>query len=310
MKTAEDAANAHLSWAEPYLKAVSSCPLCAGTEWRLKYRLGILQIYQCQDCNLMFLNPCLWPDEQKMIFSSPEFLKKVSGFFTDYHDDVSWTTPKTAVIHMQVLQAMETWLPQKGKLLDVGCGKGFFLIRAKRRGWTPIGLEPNFNAVKSLQEKHQIKVYENDFFQIPVQPDSLDAISLRDFLEHTPDPLLWMRRSWQLLEPGGLFIIVTPNHYSFLDSLAHFCFRLTLGKFTYALKKLYTIDHTLYLTQHTLAELYRRSGFEILQTLRVNTDLSRYTMSPAFRIISEVLLTISSLFGLQNRVIMIGRKVL
>ncbi len=141
-----------LDWARPYLKTFAACPLCAGTDWWPLYELGVLKIRRCRDCGLKFLNPCLMPEEQKMIFSSPEMLLKVSDFFSDYHDDSSWTTPKTAAIFESAIQQLEKLYPSKGRILDVGCGKGAFLIQAKARGWDAYGLEPNFDAAVKLKD--------------------------------------------------------------------------------------------------------------------------------------------------------------
>ncbi len=74
------------------------------------------------------------------------------------------------------------------------------------------------------------------------------------------------------------------------------------------LNKLYTVDHTLYLTDRTLGELFKKSKYRPVKTQKVNTDLERYRMSGAFRGASEILLAVSTLTGLQNRVIMIGQK--
>lgn len=297
-----------LAWVTEYLKPYNACPLCGGKNWKLLYPLGVLKVHQCNDCSMMFLNPCLMPEEQKMIFSSKEFLTKVSSFFADYYEDSSWVTPKTSAIYTSAIEAAEAITPSKGKWLDVGCGKGSFLTIAKSRGWQAFGLEPNFDTAKRLRESHGIEVYAEDFFEAKLPENSFDAISLWDLIEHTPDPARWMKRCLQLLKPGGLFVIATPNHHSFLDIIAAIAYRLTMGSSDYALRKLYTVDHTLYLTDATLKSLYERSGFDYIRHLKVNTDLSRYSMSPFFRLFSETLLAIGSLFHLQNRVIMIGRK--
>jgi 2-polyprenyl-3-methyl-5-hydroxy-6-metoxy-1,4-benzoquinol methylase len=297
-----------LDWAKSYLKTFAVCPLCSGTDWWPLYELGVLKIRRCRGCGLKFLNPCLMPEEQKMIFSSTEMLLKVSEFFSDYHDDSSWTTPKTAAIFKSTLEHLEKLMPSKGKILDVGCGKGAFLIKAQERGWEAYGLEPNFDAAAKLKQGHGIECRSDDFFTAAYPKESFQVICLWDLIEHTPEPLKWFERCRELLAPGGLLLIATPNHHSLLDGLAHMAFKLTCGKSQFMLKKLYTVDHTLYLTGGTLRELFKKAKFQTVKTLKVNTDLERYRMSPAFRAASEILLALSALTGLQNRVIMIGQK--
>ncbi len=297
-----------LEWAKPYLKSYSACPLCSGKDWILLYQLGILSVRQCRACGLKFLNPCLMPEEQKMIFSSTEMLLKVSEFFSDYHDDSSWATPKTRAIFNNTLKELENLLPAKGKILDVGCGKGAFLIQAKERGWEACGLEPNFDAAAKLKQSHGIEVRSDDFFETSYLKESFQVIALWDLLEHTPEPIVWFNRCRKLLAPGGLLLIATPNHHSLLDGLAHFVWKISGQKLSFMLDKLYTVDHTLYLTDSTLGELFKKAEFKPVKTLKVNTDLERYRMSALFRAASEILLATSALAGLQNRVIMIGKK--
>ncbi len=297
-----------LAWAEPYLNGYAACPLCEGKSWQNLYEIGILKVHCCRGCSLMFLNPCLMPEEQKLIFSSPEMLKKVSLFFAHYHNDRSWSTPKTTEIYRSVLAQMEGLLPGKGTLLDVGCGKGAFLVLAKEMGWQTVGLEPNFNAAETLRKQHDIPALDCDFFDPRVAEQMYDVISLWDLIEHTPNPKIWMERCRALLKPGGLLVIATPNHASLLDGLAHWACRLSFGRVPAGLEKLYTIDHTLYLTGATLADLFQRTDFRVLKTIKVNTDLSRYHMSAAFRVFAEILLAASWAFHLQNRVVMIGSK--
>lgn len=298
----------NLSWAKPYLKTFAACPLCGGTNWWPLYELGVLKIRRCRDCALKFLNPCLMPEEQKMIFSSTEMLLKVSEFFSDYHDDSSWTTPKTAAIFKNTLEQLEKLISSKGKILDVGCGKGAFLVQAKTRGWEAYGLEPNFDAAAKLKQAHDIECRSDDFFTAAYPKESFQVICLWDLIEHTPEPLKWFDRCRELLAPGGLLLIATPNHHSLLDGLAHAAFKLSGGKIKFMLNKLYTVDHTLYLTDRALGELFKKSKYRPVKTLKVNTDLERYRMSAAFRGASEILLALSTLAGLQNRVIMIGQK--
>lgn len=296
------------AWLQSLLKPLASCPYCQSSEKRLLYQFDILHIYKCPKCTLIYLNPCLMPQEQMMIFSSPELLKRLNQFLADYHDDSAWETPQTLSIYRNTVKTLSKIYPQKGRLLDVGCGKGAFLRVAQEEGWHAHGLEPNFSANKGLFEKFKISMYECDFFDIRVPENDFDVVCLWDLIEHTPNPMAWMERCRALLKPGGLVLMATPNHRSFLDITAHLAYVLSFKQFRYPLQKLYTPDHTLYLTDSTLEKLFEDSRFEVMKTIKVNSDLSRYTMKPWFRIFANLLLQIASFLGLQNRVIMIGNK--
>lgn len=243
-----------------------------------------------------------------MIFSSPDLLKRLNQFLADYHDDSAWETPPTLKIYQNAVKMLTHLYPQKGRLLDVGCGKGSFLRVAQEDGWQTFGLEPNFGANKELFEKFKISMYECDFFDRRVPENYFDVVCLWDLIEHTPNPLDWMTRCHSLLKPGGFVLIATPNHRSFLDIAAHLAYVLSFKQFRYPLQKLYTPDHTLYLTDLTLEKIFQDSKFQVMKTSKVNSDLNRYAMRLWFRFFANLLLQIASFLGLQNRVIMIGKK--
>ena len=48
------------------------------------------------------------------------------------------------------------------KILDIGCGPGFFLQRAKKRGWEVLGIEPSSKAAKYARDRG-IPIYESTF---------------------------------------------------------------------------------------------------------------------------------------------------
>lgn len=298
----------NLDWLESYLSRMETCPLCSGTDWRLLYPLGVLRVHRCKTCSMMFLNPYLSPQGMEKIFSSPELLTKVSAFFADYCGDQTWITPRTRKAYEKVLGEALKHVPRRGKLMDIGSGQGAFLKVAKDQGWQAFGIEPNCSKAEELEKEHGIKIYQEDFFAAAVLQNEYEVVSSWDFIEHLPDPSQLVKRVRAMLKQDGLFLVATPNHRSFLDCSAALAWRLSFGKFTYALQKLYTVDHTLYFTDTTLCELLKREGFEILAKIKANTDLSRYAMGRTFRLAAEALLAASSLLGLENRIIVIAKN--
>lgn len=297
-----------LSWLPDYMEPMRQCSLCGGKSWNQIYDLGELKVWKCRDCRMMFLNPFLGPEGMKKIFSSPELLSQVNCFLADYDNAETWMTPRTLTIYSKVLAQVEAQLGGPGKILDIGCGRGAFLQCAAGLGWKAFGLEPNCSNREELASKHGIRVFAEDFFKGTLPEKDFDAVSLWDLIEHVPDPEAWVRRCQSFLKPGGILIMATPNHFSLLDFLADTAYRASGGRSTYALKKLYTLDHALFFTHRTLADLLKKENFAVQTMLKVNTDLSRYPAGFAFRAFAECLLSAASLFGLQNRVIALARN--
>ena len=99
----------------------------------------------------------------------------------------------------------------RGRVLDVGCGRGLLLEEFKSRGWEVHGTE--------LSEK--AAAYARDVLHLPIQIGSLetigypdghfDAITLWHVLEHLPDPRVLLAEAHRILKPGGVLLVGVPN---------------------------------------------------------------------------------------------------
>jgi SAM-dependent methyltransferase len=106
------------------------------------------------------------------------------------------------------------WLRRHGpaaKLLDVGCGNGEFLARMRDLGWDTIGVEPDEMAAQIARKRHGLTIHTGTLETLPAGNGSFDAITLSHVIEHLPDPLTSLKRSFQFLRPGGRLVVVTPN---------------------------------------------------------------------------------------------------
>jgi len=114
------------------------------------------------------------------------------------------------------------WLPFKpgGRLLDVGCGSGAFLLSMRRLGWQVEGVEVDAAAV--AQARSQGLVVRCGFLEEHFYPDgTFDAITLMHVIEHVHTPIELLIECFRLLKKGGRLVITTPN----CDSWAHKIFR-------------------------------------------------------------------------------------
>jgi len=100
-----------------------------------------------------------------------------------------------------------------GRLLDAGCGDGYFLYQARRQGWDVYGLEVNPAAVASARGAG-LPVQLGDLSSADLQPESFDFVRLWHVLEHVPDPVETLRRASSLLTPEGRLIVGVPDFAS------------------------------------------------------------------------------------------------
>jgi 2-polyprenyl-3-methyl-5-hydroxy-6-metoxy-1,4-benzoquinol methylase len=99
-----------------------------------------------------------------------------------------------------------------GKLLDVGCGTGAFLLAMKESGWEVKGLEPDEKA-KGLAQQKGLDVDDSSvLFSLP--ENSFDVITLWHVLEHVHELHSYMEQLRKLLRPKGVLFIAVPNYTS------------------------------------------------------------------------------------------------
>ena len=123
-------------------------------------------------------------------------------------------------------------LKKDSKILDLGCGPGYFLDEMKSRGYTDVtGVTLSPGDIKICEDKgHTIKKYDLSF--IPQSEgyydESVDFIFLRHALEHSPYPIFSLMEYNRILKQFGKIYIEVPqpdcdrkheenlNHYSIL----------------------------------------------------------------------------------------------
>ena len=108
--------------------------------------------------------------------------------------------------------------PLRGaRVLDVGCGGGLLSEALAGEGAevTALDLAPDLLKIARLHGLESgVKV---DYRQVPVealaaeQPESFDAITCMEMLEHVPDPASVLRACATLLKPGGRLFLSTLN---------------------------------------------------------------------------------------------------
>lgn len=125
-------------------------------------------------------------------------------------------------------------LKKDAKILDLGCGPGYFLDEMKERGYTDLtGVTLSPGDIKLCREKgHTIKEYDLSFLpqKDGYHDESVDFIFLRHALEHSPYPIFSLMEYNRVLKQFGKIYIEVPapdserkhefnlNHYSILGA--------------------------------------------------------------------------------------------
>lgn len=107
--------------------------------------------------------------------------------------------------------------PSQNKLLDVGCGNGDFLARARWQGWDVCGIDVDDYALANARSAG-IPVVHGTIEPERFAPESFDAITSHQVIEHIHEPNRFLKTLYGWLKPGGHLWIGTPNMSSTLHS--------------------------------------------------------------------------------------------
>ncbi|MCC6234685.1 MAG: class I SAM-dependent methyltransferase [Verrucomicrobiales bacterium] len=166
---------------------------------------------RCRTCGLVqtTVSPA-WSAEADRIYQSYTIYHQSGGTEQRVFDGRGGAgRPRSEQIIDALRQAER--LPERGRLLDIGCGNGGFLSAWSRLipGWTLAGTE--FDA-KYQREVESIPGFERlHFGEVKDIPGTFDVITLIHVLEHIPSPLGLLQQLRDKLNPGGLLLVEVPD---------------------------------------------------------------------------------------------------
>ena len=100
----------------------------------------------------------------------------------------------------------------RGRLLDVGCGRGETMEALAALGWDVRGIDPDPKAVEVARDRG-LQAECGTIWSDALDP-GFDAIWMSHVIEHVHRPVEMLRRCCELLAPGRTLVAVTPNSKS------------------------------------------------------------------------------------------------
>lgn len=97
-----------------------------------------------------------------------------------------------------------------GKILDIGCGNGWYLGEMEKRGWEPFGYEFDVEYASQLSAELKITILSGEDSLLR-HPDFFDLITFNFSFEHLPYPKRIFELASKTLKKGGIIFISVPN---------------------------------------------------------------------------------------------------
>ena len=96
--------------------------------------------------------------------------------------------------------------------LDIGCGNGSSLQSMKEAyGVMGTGLDLSADAAALCRTRGFSATAGRFEDYVPAAGEAYDLIHSSHLIEHVESPYAYLRKTWDLLKPGGLSVFITPN---------------------------------------------------------------------------------------------------
>jgi 2-polyprenyl-3-methyl-5-hydroxy-6-metoxy-1,4-benzoquinol methylase len=245
------------------MEQLNNCPVCQSQTFEeyltvKDYTVSQEQfkIVTCKKCGFRFTNPRPYSEAIGEYYKAESYISHTNtskGLISKIYQEVRKFTLKGK------LNLINRLSPQKGKLLDVGCGTGMFLNVARENGWKVNGIEPDAGARAIAEEVNDIKIKGEVFSSF--ENETFEIITLWHVLEHVHElnaTIDWLKEK---LSKDGSLLIAVPNHES-KDA--------EIYQEQWAA---YDVPRHLYhFSQKSIKELFANHGFELKETLPMKFD--------------------------------------
>lgn len=188
----------------PNTERVELCPVCGEPKFvpvmtQPDADLGTLEIVRCAFCNITFLSKRLQPEHMTTLEDTSDV----------YVFDETSIEQKLKGPYLELITWLEQLQPKHGQFLDIGCNRGFLLEAARRNSWSVVGIEISPIAANYAQQKFGLDVRTSLDLLTPL--DQFDLAAAWHVLEHTTEPILFLRQISQHMADEGILAIQVPD---------------------------------------------------------------------------------------------------
>ena len=223
------------------------CPVCRDTRRHAVVAQNGLGVARCLNCGQRYVWPAPSDSALAAIYDRSYYR---GGHGSVGFNDYAALTPARRRMFNRHLDRIER-LIRPGRVLDVGCATGDFLLVAQERGWEALGVDPSPAREQALAAG--VRIIGRTIDDADVAPHSVDLITFWDVLEHLPDPVASLRRARELLAPGGLVAATVPNAGSAVARLS--------GPRWFGYKT--AGEHLQFFTAATITRCFEAAGFQV-----------------------------------------------
>lgn len=188
-------------------RAPEQCILCGGMDRTLLFQQDEWTVFKCAGCGLGFLDPRPSPEELSRYYER-------EYFDSHYDQGLKKESPAMRKRLSQEQHRIRFFRPHKkrGRVLDVGCGMGYFMYACSLSGYEVEGMDISDASTSYIRNELELNVKTGTTGRIGYEEGRFDVITMWHFLEHSPDPRDYLSSAWKWLKDDGILVVDVPNH--------------------------------------------------------------------------------------------------
>lgn len=172
----------------------------------------VFPIFDCLQCTFRFTNHFPTENDIGKYYDSPDYISHSDtkkGFINKlYH------AARKYMLHKKVRLVKNSIREQPARLLDIGCGTGYFLHAAKEQGFEVSGIEKEKGARDYAITQFGLNVKDEEHLW-GIDEASFDVVTLWHVLEHLEKINESIQKIGNILTENGVAVIAVPNHRSY-----------------------------------------------------------------------------------------------
>lgn len=241
------------------------CKLCGQWTAAPRYQLAEGNIYSCTTCDFHFLD----------VLDSQENPPQKTALDDKSRHYIDSRRAENRLLSMERIKFISRHRRIDAiKALDIGAGLGEFKLLLEAEKGSCFGIEPSHLRRQYAAEKFGATLYpeltDSPFWQQRF-PEYFALITLWDVIEHVNFPRETLHAAANLLKPGGLLCLETPDREAIAYRLSQTACQLSGGKITLFLPNFYSAaryGHKQIFTRNQLVGLLNKVGFDIIEIRR------------------------------------------
>lgn len=210
------------------------------------------RIVECEGCGILYSDPACDPSLLKRLYEESA---------------VNYGTQEAQIYdsYAPVLDRAVSGLKKRGTFLEIGGGRGFMLRYGAEKGFDEqIEIEPSKDAeAKFVPSSTQSRFIQGIFTQGALRSNSVSLACFFQMLDHVPNPALFVKDVFDVLETGGAGVCVTHNTRALSAKL--------LGERS----PIFDVEHTYLFNPENMVKLFQKAGFEKVEAFPIS---NRYAM--------------------------------